>query len=57
MKKLLLGIVVGLMGIATEIKAQDAITLVIKEEIKKVFVAVDLKIQRLQTKTILLQNV
>src|SRR5919199_4459316 len=36
--------------------AQDPITLIIKEAIKKVIVAVDLKIQRLQTKTIWLQN-
>ncbi|MEI6949632.1 conjugal transfer protein TraI [Paraflavisolibacter sp. H34] len=36
--------------------AQDPITLIIKEGIKKVIKAVDLKIQRLQTKTIWLQN-
>jgi hypothetical protein len=36
--------------------AQDPITLIIKEGITKVIVAVDLKIQRLQNKTIWLQN-
>src|SRR5687768_16113520 len=36
--------------------AQDPITLVIKEGIKKVIVAVDLKIQRLQNETLWLQN-
>jgi hypothetical protein len=56
MKKLLMCMMVVLMGIAPEIKAQDPITLVIKQGIKKVIVAVDLKIQRLQTKTIWLQN-
>ncbi len=38
------------------VKAQDPITLIIKEGITKVIKAVDLKIQRLQTKTIWLQN-
>ena len=36
--------------------AQDPITLIIKEGITKVIVAVDLKIQRLQNETIWLQN-
>ena len=36
--------------------AQDPITMIIKEGITKVIKAVDLKIQRLQTKTIWLQN-
>lgn len=36
--------------------AQDPITLIIKEGIKKVIKAVDLKIQRLQNKTVWLQN-
>ena len=36
--------------------AQDPISVIIKEGIKKVIVAVDLKIQRLQNKTIWLQN-
>ena len=36
--------------------AQDPITMIIKEGIKKVIRAVDLKIQRLQNKTIWLQN-
>jgi hypothetical protein len=39
-----------------KVKAQDPITLIIKEGITKVIKAVDLKIQRLQTKTIWLQN-
>jgi hypothetical protein len=56
MKKLLVCMTVVLMGIAPEIKAQDPVTLVIKQGIKKVVIAVDLKIQRLQTKTIWLQN-
>ena len=37
-------------------RAQDPITLIIKEGIKKVIVAVDLKMQRLQNETIWLQN-
>jgi hypothetical protein len=37
-------------------EAQDPITIIIKEGITKVIKAVDLKIQRLQTKTIWLQN-
>ena len=56
MKKLLVCMIVVAMGIAPEIKAQDPITLVIKQGIKKVIIAVDLKIQRLQTETIWLQN-
>jgi predicted transcriptional regulator YheO len=48
--------IVVLIGIAPGIKAQDPITLIIKQAIKKVIIAVDLKIQRLQTKTIWLQN-
>ena len=56
MKKLWMCMIVVLMGIAPEIKAQDPITLIIKQAIKKVIMAVDLKIQRLQTKTIWLQN-
>jgi len=39
-----------------KVAAQDPITLIIKEGIKKVIVAVDLKIQRIQTKTVWLQN-
>lgn len=38
------------------VKAQDPITLIIAEGIKKVIQAVDLKIQRLQNETIWLQN-
>lgn len=41
---------------AKEIRAQDPITLIIKEGIKKVIKAVDLKIQRQQNKIIWLQN-
>lgn len=54
MKKLLLCMSFFLIEMAA--CAQDPITLIIKEGIKKVIVAVDLKIQRLQTKTIWLQN-
>ncbi|GAA4339662.1 conjugal transfer protein TraI [Flaviaesturariibacter amylovorans] len=43
-------------ALARPAAAQDPITLIIKEGIKKVIVAVDLKIQRIQTKTIWLQN-
>ena len=56
MKKLWVCMIVVLIGIAPGIKAQDPITLIIKQAIKKVIIAVDLKIQRLQTKTIWLQN-
>ena len=56
MKKLWMCMIVVLIGIAPEIKAQDPIALIIKQAIKKVIIAVDLKIQRLQTKTIWLQN-
>jgi predicted transcriptional regulator YheO len=56
MKKLFVCMVVVLIGAAPAIKAQDPITLIIKQAIKKVIIAVDLKIQRLQTKTIWLQN-
>ena len=57
MKKLipLLLLLLLLMPVAT-LKAQDPITVIIKEGIKKVIKAVDLKIQRLQNKTIWLQN-
>jgi predicted transcriptional regulator YheO len=54
MKKILL--CVSLICLVRGASAQDPITLIIKEGIKKVIVAVDLKIQRLQTKTIWLQN-
>jgi len=55
MKKILLCLVIVLTGIAP-VQAQDPIAEVIKQGIKKVIIAVDLKIQRLQTKTIWLQN-
>lgn len=51
---MLLGI--GLCAAPSQSKAQIAIAEIIKEGIKKVIVAVDLKIQRLQNKTIWLQN-
>jgi hypothetical protein len=44
------------MGISFPASAQDPAAIVIKEVVKKVIVAIDLKIQRLQTKTIWLQN-
>lgn len=59
MKKLLVSAVVFvIVSIApiNKVKAQDPITLIIKEGIKKVIKAVDLKIQRLQNETIWLQN-
>jgi len=56
MKKLWVCMIVVLIGITPGIKAQDPTTLIIKQAIKKVIIAVDLKIQRLQTKTIWLQN-
>lgn len=40
----------------TCVSAQDPITLIIQQAVKKVIVAMDLKVQRLQTKTIWLQN-
>jgi len=40
----------------SKIKAQDPVSLIIKEGITKIIRAVDLKVQRLQTKTIWLQN-
>jgi len=59
MKKLL--IVLALVGIASiaptrQAQAQDPITLIIKEGIKKVIKAVDLQIQRQQNKVVWLQN-
>ena len=59
MKKLFLGIAIGFsVAIAptNRVSAQDPIAIIIKEGIKKVIKAVDLKIQRLQNKTIWLQN-
>ena len=53
MKKLIL--IICLL-IAVNVSAQDPISIIIKEGIKKIIVAVDLKIQRLQNKTIWLQN-
>ncbi len=59
MKKLLITMGVVIIVIAAPVNkgnAQDPITLIIKEGIKKVIKATDLKIQRLQNKTIWLQN-
>lgn len=59
MKKLLVLLVfVGMASIAptNHMQAQDPITEIIKAAVVKVIKAVDLKIQRLQNKTIWLQN-
>jgi len=58
MKKGIVCLVVMCMLILSPRKAnaQDPISIIIKEGITKVIKAVDLKIQRLQTKTIWLQN-
>ena len=59
MKKLLVMLGIVLMGIATpvqQVNAQNPILAIIKAAITKVIKAVDLKIQRLQNKTIWLQN-
>ncbi|MBO9682077.1 MAG: conjugal transfer protein TraI, partial [Flavisolibacter sp.] len=58
MKKILVCFGFVLMGVVSTEKAsaQDPIAEIIKQAITKVIVAVDLKIQRLQTKTIWLQN-
>jgi hypothetical protein len=59
MKKLFMSIgFVVIVSIAplNSVRAQDPITLIIKEAVIKVIKAVDLKIQRLQNKTIWLQN-
>ena len=49
-------ILIGIMAPINEALAQDPITLIIKEGIKKVIKAVDLQIQRQQNKVIWLQN-
>ena len=54
MKKIFLSI--GFVWLTISTDAQLPIAQIIKEGIKKVIIAVDLKIQRLQTKTIWLQN-
>ncbi len=59
MNKLLISMGVAVVLLLTpfeKVTAQDPITLIIKEGVKKVIKAVDLKIQRLQNKTIWLQN-
>jgi hypothetical protein len=59
MKKLFATIAIMLLSITVSIQklqAQDPITLIIKEGIKKVIKAVDLQIQRQQNKVIWLQN-
>jgi len=53
-KKIFLSI--GFVWLTISTDAQLPIAQIIKEGIKKVIIAVDLKIQRLQTKTIWLQN-
>jgi hypothetical protein len=49
-------VLTGWMASFSEASARDPITLAIKEGIKKAIRAMDLKIQRLQNKTIWLQN-
>jgi hypothetical protein len=59
MKKLLLCVCfigLGTIVLPIKVQAQDPISLIIKQAIVKVIKAVDLKIQRLQTKTTWLQN-
>lgn len=59
MKKRLIVMLLLVMGTIAPVKntyAQDPITLIIKEAIKKIVKAADLQIQRLQNKTIWLQN-
>jgi hypothetical protein len=57
MKKLLLvGLVIISFASTNKVQAQTGILEIIKAGIVKVIKAVDLKIQRLQTKTIWLQN-
>ena len=59
MKKLLMMLGIVLMGLATpvqQVNAQNPILAIIKAAVIKVIKAVDLKIQRLQNKTIWLQN-
>lgn len=59
MKKLLLCICFvgfGTIALPNYATAQDPITLIIRQAVVKVIKAVDLKIQRIQTKTIWLQN-
>ena len=53
MKKILL---VLMLFVSVQSQAQDPITIIIKQAIKKVIVELDLKIQKLQNKTIWLQN-
>lgn len=59
MKNLLIStgvVVMVIIAPINKVNAQNPITLIIKEGIKKVIKAADLKIQRLQNKTIWLQN-
>lgn len=59
MKRLIVSIgvlVVASITPSSRVNAQDPITLIIKEAVIKVIKAVDLKIQRLQSETIWLQN-
>lgn len=59
MKKLLVSMTLVLLTVVAsnqKVQAQDPISIIIKEAVTKVIKAVDLKIQRLQNKTIWLQN-
>src|SRR5688500_13253888 len=59
MRKILMAFMIltlSMVAPASNASAQDPITLIIKEGIKKVIKAVDLKIQRLQNQVIWLQN-
>ena len=56
MKKLILALTLFIFSV-TSLRAQDPITEIIKQGIKKVIKAVDLQIQRIQNRTIWLQNV
>lgn len=59
MKKLLVLLIIVMTGATAPIQnlqAQDPISIIIKEGVKKVIRAVDLQIQRLQNQTIWLQN-
>jgi len=50
-------VIIGFLVVpAPNVKAQEPVSIIIKEAIKKVIKAIDLKIQKLQNKTIWLQN-
>jgi hypothetical protein len=54
--KMIVAVILFSIAIPCSCIAQDPITMIIKEGVNKVIVAVDLKIQRMQNKTIWLQN-